>query len=86
MPRARSPQTTPLSDWLDRNIRIITREGLAHELGILRENLDRLCRGARRPGLDLAFEIEDVTRRVTEGWDILLARTWQRRRRLVEQL
>ena len=80
MPRARSTQTTPLSEWLDRNEKIINRDGLARELGMLRENLDRLCRGARWPGLDVAFDIEDVTRRLTEGWDILLARSWHRPR------
>ena len=81
MPRPRSEQTTPLSEWLARNERLIGREGLARELGIYRENLDRLCRGARRPGLDLAFDIEDVTRRLTEGWDTLSARSWHRPRR-----
>ena len=81
MPRARSMLRTPLSEWLDRNEKIINRDGLARELGMLRENLDRLCRGARHPGLDIAFDIEDVTRRLTEGWDILFARSWHRPRR-----
>ena len=76
MARARSQETTPLSKWLERNSRLISRDGLARELGIRRENLDRLCRGARRPGLELAFRIEDVTRWLTEGWDTLPARSW----------
>ncbi len=76
MPRRRSASRTPLSEWLDQHQRLISRADFAEQLGIRRENLDRLCRGDRRPGLGLAFSIEELTARLTEGWDVLAARTW----------
>jgi transcriptional regulator with XRE-family HTH domain len=78
MGRRRSDQTTPLSEWLDRHKEAISRDAFATKLGMARQNVDRLARGGfgRRPGIDLAFDLEDVTAEVTKGKDILDARTW----------
>ena len=38
-----------------------SRDVLAEKLKISRQTVDRLCRGARRPGLDLALRIEKLT-------------------------
>jgi DNA-binding XRE family transcriptional regulator len=40
----------------------MTRDQFAAELDINRTHLDKLCRGARRPGLALALAIEKLTR------------------------
>lgn len=56
-PRARE---TKLSRWIDATG--TTREAFATKLGVNRTYLDMLCRGARRPGLALALEIERLTR------------------------
>lgn len=48
-----------LGDWLDR--KGISRNDFADTLGIPRTHLDRLCRGARNPGLDVALHIEEAT-------------------------
>jgi len=60
-PRGR-PRTreTKLSRWID--AAGTTRETFAKKLGVNRTYLDMLCRGARRPGLALALEIERLTR------------------------
>jgi DNA-binding XRE family transcriptional regulator len=39
-----------------------TRQQLANELGILRSSVDRLCTGMRRPSLETAIQIEDLTK------------------------
>ena len=51
---------TKLSRWIDASG--TTREAFAKKLGVNRTYLDMLCRGARRPGLALALEIERLTR------------------------
>lgn len=76
MSRARSDQVTPLSEWLDRNEDKISRTELADKLNLLRGQIDRYARGDRKPGLDLAFDLEEVTRTVTGGADVLEARQW----------
>lgn len=48
-----------LSKWIDASG--LTRDEVAGELGVNRTYLDMLCRGARRPGLRLALEIERIT-------------------------
>lgn len=60
-PRVGRPrkQETPLSRWLDRTGK--SRQELADELGIARSHVDRLCRGDRRPSLELALDIEKLT-------------------------
>jgi hypothetical protein len=77
MARQRSEQTTPLSEWLDRNQNKVSRVKFAEMVHLDdRQNLDRYSRGDRRPGLDVAFDMEDVTRKVSGGKDVLTARTW----------
>ncbi len=56
-PRKRETQ---LSRWIDASG--MTRDEVADKLGIVRTYLDVLCRGEGRPGLELAFEIERLTR------------------------
>jgi DNA-binding XRE family transcriptional regulator len=51
---------TKLSRWLDHEG--MTREDAAGELGVTRQYLDRVCRGANRPSLPLAVKIETFTR------------------------
>ena len=51
---------TKLSRWLDQAG--MTREKAAGELGVTRQYLDRVCRGANRPSLPLAVKIEKFTR------------------------
>jgi len=63
-PAKRSPgrprqSENKLSKWIDSSSK--TRDEVADELGINRTYLDMLCRGARRPGLRLALEIERIT-------------------------
>ncbi len=55
---AKLPQNI-LGVWLDRTG--ISRDDFAEKLRMKRENLDRLTRGARNPGLDLAFHIQEAT-------------------------
>lgn len=80
MGRQRNPKkTSPLSEWLDRHPKVDWDE-FASKLGdegIDRKNLNRLVRGDRRPGLDLAFDIEDLTRELSKGRDILHAEIWR---------
>jgi len=76
MSRARSERVTPLSEWLDRNQDRISRTELAEKLNLLRGQVDRYARGDRKPSLDLAFDLEEVTRVVTGGTDVLEARRW----------
>jgi len=77
MPRQRSEKTTPLSEWLDRNQDKVSRTDFAQKVHLDdRQNLDRYCRGDRRPGLDVAFDIEDVTTKLSAGKDVIAARTW----------
>jgi transcriptional regulator with XRE-family HTH domain len=40
----------------------MTRDDLAERLGVTRPYVDHLCRGGRRPSLELAFKIEKLTR------------------------
>jgi DNA-binding XRE family transcriptional regulator len=85
MGRPRNEKKTPLSEWLDRNQDKVSRDELAEKLGIARQQLDRHARGGgsegekdrkRRPGLDLAFDIEDVTGELSGGKDVVAARVW----------
>ena len=50
---------TPLSRWIDEAGK--SREEVAEELDVTRTHLDRLCRGDRRPSLELALAIETLT-------------------------
>jgi len=50
---------TPLSRWIDETGK--GRDRVAEQLGITRSHLDRLCRGDRRPGLELALTIEKLS-------------------------
>ena len=38
-----------------------TRQQLADALGITKGSVDRFCNGLRRPNLEMAFQIEDLT-------------------------
>ncbi len=49
-----------LSDWIDSAGK--TRSEIAHALRIGPRHLDQLCASRRRPDIDLAFRIEDLTR------------------------
>ncbi len=60
MVRERSAKTTPLVDWIDRSG--MTRRGFAEKLDVAETSLNRLCRGERRPSLELAFAIEKLTK------------------------
>jgi len=40
----------------------MNRDEAAARLGVTRTHLDRLCRGDRRPGLDLAIRIERLSK------------------------
>lgn len=50
---------TKFSRWIDASG--MTRDDVAAALGINRTHLDKVCRGARRPGLRLALGIEKLT-------------------------
>lgn len=50
-----------LSDWLNRQG--LSREQFSAQLGVSRVYVDKLCRGAKSPGLVLAVKIS----RLTEG-------------------
>jgi hypothetical protein len=50
---------TKFSRWIDASGK--SRDDVAAALDINRTHLDKLCRGARGPGLRLAFEIEKLT-------------------------
>ena len=76
MGRKRSDKSTILSEWLARNQDRISRDDFALRLGVRRQHVDRHARGEQRPALDLAFDIEDLTKQVTGGQDILSARAW----------
>jgi DNA-binding XRE family transcriptional regulator len=56
--RPRNRQTK-LSSWIDE--KGLTRDVVAARLGIGRTYLDKLCRGASRPSLELALQIERLT-------------------------
>jgi len=57
--RPRSKTETALARWLDQQG--IERSVFAKALKIDRSTVDRICRGERRPDLDLAFQIQDAT-------------------------
>jgi transcriptional regulator with XRE-family HTH domain len=81
MGRPRNDTTTPLSEWLDRNQDKVSRDAFAEKLGIARQHVDRLARGGgreerRRPGLDLAFDIENATAEISGGKDVVKASGW----------
>ena len=46
--------------WIDKSGK--DREETARALGITRPHVDRLCRNARRPDLELAVQIERLTK------------------------
>jgi hypothetical protein len=48
-----------LSDWIDSTGR--TRKDVAIQLKVAPGHLDQLCASRRRPDIDLAFRIEDLT-------------------------
>jgi transcriptional regulator with XRE-family HTH domain len=48
-----------LGDWVDEHG--WTRQRLADELGITLVSAARLCSGSRRPSLEMAVKIEDLT-------------------------
>ncbi|GMV16639.1 MAG: hypothetical protein AMXMBFR56_48630 [Polyangiaceae bacterium] len=50
---------TKFSRWIDSSG--MTRDEVAAALDINRTHLDKVCRGARRPGLALALGIEKLT-------------------------
>jgi len=51
---------TKLSAWLDAVG--MTRYDLAERLTIARGHVDKICNGERRPSLELAIEIERITK------------------------
>ena len=55
-PRSRN---NALGRWIDK--RGWTRDQAAARLDVSRRYLDRLCNGERRPDLELAVKIEDLT-------------------------
>jgi transcriptional regulator with XRE-family HTH domain len=77
MSRKLSDKKTPLSEWLGRNEDKISRKEFAAKVGVNRGHLDRYAHGGRKPGLDLAFDIEDATSSITAGADVLKARLWK---------
>jgi transcriptional regulator with XRE-family HTH domain len=52
-------QETLLSKWLD--AAGISRDELATRLNVSRPYVDMMCRGGRRPSLELAVAIEELT-------------------------
>jgi DNA-binding transcriptional regulator YdaS (Cro superfamily) len=60
MGKARAKRKTPLADWIDASGK--TRREVAEHLGLAETSLNRLCNGARRPGIELAFAIEKLTK------------------------
>lgn len=61
-PRTRgrpASQPNKFGAWVDSSG--LSRQEVADRLGISRRHLDKLCAGTRRPTLDLAFAIEDMT-------------------------
>ena len=60
MGRKPAKRSTLLARWIDDSGE--SRETIAKRLDIPRTSLDRLCRGARRPGIELAFAIEKMTK------------------------
>jgi transcriptional regulator with XRE-family HTH domain len=60
-PRGRPrKKESKFSTWMDSQR--LTRDAVAARLGIQRTYLDKLCRAESRPSLELAFEIEKLTR------------------------
>ena len=51
--------TNALGSWVDGSG--LTRIEVARRLGITRQYLDRLTNGTRRPDLELAVRVEDLT-------------------------
>ena len=66
--RPRNKKESKLSRWIDANG--LTRDEVAARLAIRRNYLDKLCRAESRPSLELAFEIEKLTRGAApaSGW------------------
>lgn len=50
---------TPLAAWLDREG--MTRDHLADKLEVTRQYVDKLCRGASKPSLQVALAIEKLS-------------------------
>ncbi len=50
---------TDLSLWIDQQYN--SREEAAQNMGIARTSLDRLCRNERRPSIDLALRIAELS-------------------------
>jgi transcriptional regulator with XRE-family HTH domain len=46
----------------------MTRDELAERLGLSRSHADAICRGARRPSLELALAIEKLTSGAVPAW------------------
>jgi hypothetical protein len=66
--RPRKREST-LSRWIDSQT--LTRDALATRLAIQRTYLDKLCRAESRPSLELAVEIEKMTRGAVPASDWL---------------
>lgn len=58
---------TKLSRWIDANS---NREQFAEAIGVERNYLDMLCRGARQPSLRLALKIEHLTAGEVSAHDV----------------
>ncbi len=69
-PRGRPrKKESKLSRWMDSQS--LTRDDVAARLDIQRTYLDKLCRAESRPSLELAFEIEKLTRGAVPASDWL---------------
>ncbi len=69
-PRGRPrKKESKLSTWMDSQG--LTRDAVATRLKIQRTYLDKLCRAESRPSLELAFEIEKLTRGAVPASDWL---------------
>lgn len=66
--RPRKKEST-LSRWMDSQN--LTRDDVAAQLDIQRTYFDKLCRAESRPSLELAFEIEKLTRGAVPASDWL---------------
>ncbi len=69
-PRGRPrKKESKLSRWMDSQS--LVRDDVAARLDIQRTYLDKLCRAESRPSLELAFEIEKLTRGAVPASDWL---------------
>ena len=66
--RPRKHKTNAFGRWIDESR--YSRDQVAERLGLGRQYLDQLCSSTRRPDMELAFKIEDITK------GLVLARSW----------